>query len=82
MSFFQNILISFVFTIFFMTSNVHCTNNVPDFGVEEKFTKCTYPCNQEAACDWFCRAKYQSTGTCSSGRCCCVWKIKKLEKIY
>ncbi|CAN6812233.1 unnamed protein product [Brassica oleracea var. botrytis] len=42
MSLFQNILISFVFTIFFVTSNVHGANNVPDFGVEQKFTKCLW----------------------------------------
>ncbi|CAF2128783.1 unnamed protein product [Brassica rapa] len=81
MSLFQNILISFVFTIFFVTSNVHGTNNVPDFGVEQKITKCYGPCNQGAAgaaeCDGFCRAKnIQSKGTCSSGFCCCVWQIK------
>ncbi|CAN6812191.1 unnamed protein product, partial [Brassica oleracea] len=47
----------------------------PDFGVEEKFTKCYGPCNQEAACDGFCKAKnIRSTGTCSSRFCCCVWQ--------
>ncbi|CAN7032531.1 unnamed protein product [Brassica rapa subsp. trilocularis] len=37
MGFSKNILIAFVFTIFFVVSNVHC---YPDFEVKQDYKKC------------------------------------------
>ncbi|KAF8087932.1 hypothetical protein N665_0560s0010 [Sinapis alba] len=66
----KNILISFVFTIFFIVSNVHC---YPDFEVKQDYKKCYGPCNQgPAGCERFCGAmSIQLVGECNSGICCC-----------
>ncbi|KAL0875261.1 hypothetical protein Bca101_024966 [Brassica carinata] len=42
----KNILIALIFTIFFMISNVHCNDIIPDFGVKHEYKKCYMKCSK------------------------------------
>ncbi|KAL0698094.1 hypothetical protein Bca4012_054217 [Brassica carinata] len=67
----KNILIAFVFTIFFIVSNVHC---YPDFEVKQDYKKCyDVPCKpNDGTCEKYCAAiSIQLVGECDSGKCCC-----------
>ncbi|CAF2037946.1 hypothetical protein BRARA_I00949 [Brassica rapa] len=80
MGIYKNILITFVFTIFFVISNVHCTDIIQDFGVKHEYKKCYDPCpkGQEHVCERFCAAlSLQLIGRCFSEQCCCISKETK-----
>ncbi|KAF8048424.1 hypothetical protein N665_2518s0002 [Sinapis alba] len=66
----KNILITFVFTILFTVSNVHC---YPYFEIKQDYKKFYGPCNQgPAGCERFCGAMtIQLVGKYISGICCC-----------
>ncbi|KAF8090918.1 hypothetical protein N665_0461s0004 [Sinapis alba] len=70
----KNMLITFVFTIFFIVSNVHC---YPDFEVKF-YKKCYGVCNQGPdGCMKFCTdMSIKLIGECNSGICCCQTKMQ------
>ncbi|KAF8111875.1 hypothetical protein N665_0071s0015 [Sinapis alba] len=69
----KNILITFVFTIFFIVSNVHCYPVNFWIHLTLYIYICYGPCNQRpAGCERFCGAmSIQLVGECNSGICCC-----------
>ncbi|KAF3552447.1 hypothetical protein DY000_02010108 [Brassica cretica] len=82
MGFAKNILITFVFTIFFVVSNVHCYPGIYYFEVKQDYKKCYLPCKQIAegseGCERFCAAmSFQLVGKCISDICCCRYKKAK-----
>ncbi|KAL0736562.1 hypothetical protein Bca4012_012776 [Brassica carinata] len=74
----KNLLIAFSFAIFFVISNVHCIDIIPDIGVKLKNICynngiCDGP---ETACGRFCIDKNAISGVCDSGKCCCLYNNK------